>query len=1699
MTLDLSKFRVDQSLDPRTPRPNTGWIPLNPSDGKVPQDLYGPPQGWDYRTAKTDWQGKPLPEGALSFDKYGRPYYGGGLSGWFKGISARFAAPANNTMSWEEIRNFRKDGQSALWAVQQAWDKLTNTGDAEENPTFLSNVSRGVGAAVSTVLDVVQVPATLTKEIAGGTALGLEAAGEGSPLPEFDLPEFMKDADDDGVWERRLKDVGQILTGATIKPLWDGVRAITSPQAGKADAFAEAYQAGKIAYSAFADAAIKAEYIRRVNAGEDAGLLAIELGLPGAEAFGEILFDPLNLVTWWAKGAQAAKAPAIASRLNLLDDASDLGRALNTAADAAKAGDEIRTASALQDLSNAVRASIDEVVARNDKIAKAGGLLAYTPRAAAQLKADMVGDWLNWLSDAVKNDPERMLETMSALTRLHGDDAERMAAIAELMHFNGGAGAKLMFSQNAIDAGMVLRNLDPERLVDDIVKIQKTEGLSDAQKIEQVAELADRRLFSATEKMFPTILQRIENGEDVSGLYANIAKFDRIAQSAVLRPLNTFFATIYMGMSPGFAVRNAITNAVSMFVDVGPSARFRSMKTASDGVASWVGAMTSRGVTAAGEGKSSGIAGAFQWALRASENMEKADRTRLHFAGIERFMKASLREGRAIPDMTPLRQAGLSDEMASLLSRKIYDNFADSDKAIQEVLSIMGEGSVPLTKTGGWTSRANLDALDKINDGVSRTLLNDISKANTPEEQVAALRALFDEISQEAQKAYDEVPLLGNSVADDALTAERSVVESVYQAVDSGYVSDLKRNLTSHRSFSNARTRDRYIDALNTLDAQIAHTLAFAGYSQEQVKNYLRYSETAKSAIHQVWETTSREWEQIKVSVDALIQRTRRIPRGQGVPNLAEEWRILGISGTPPQRMTRGELISRAWDNAYERANAMFSKAREHSASTAEAAIDDVITSIRGAEGAPQFTLDGTILQDARKANERARYWQKAQAGAPNPSTLPELGAGPISDARRLAEQMVAPTERQDDITKLFGRMERDLINAQGKSVAATTNSKLNSALSEWGNVARGRMLEAKLMARATGREVANFALLNYADRRNFDTALGYLFMYPYWHSRSYANWMRRIVRNPGVVAAYGKYREALAQIHAGAPDWWKYQVNTNELLGLDSENPLFFNLEATLNPLNGITGIDFDDRDRRKHWLSSLTQDLARFGPSPWTPLNWIAALGLYKKGETEAAQKALGTLLPISRPIRAATSLLGVNDGKGVQIDPFVNLIYGGLDPYERRRVGRALSALVNEGADEAEAIEAARTQSGPLWDEAVARGLSETNWGNLSSFALGVGFRGRTINDMQVDKFYNDYYRLWEMRPNLNQQEWSAQMTQLKTTYPFMDTLLISRKGGPERDTAYAYNVIQRIPPSGSSELFEAVGLPRDLYRKFFDSKGDMRDWSESDRNRFMSAVTDLGAILDIPSNATRAEWRAAKDDYAAMIEEGKSMFGADVVDKEEVFYSFGFDTPAGRDAASAFVRANPDLEQYMDWKQQQVIMRPLLAPYYGGIDQIRKYLINQMYNEIEERIGDTSELWSEYYALKDAGQEDEARAFFRQNPQLRQYQQLRDAWTPRVDAAVLALGKKLPQGTPAALRNVVPQSAGQQAAQEYLQTRFVSEADVITAIGMTAYDIVVDSLSGGRSMPSTVRERLENYASRLGISYYELIRQIDNMRR
>jgi hypothetical protein len=559
----------------------------------------------------------------------------------------------------------------------------------------------------------------------------------------------------------------------------------------------------------------------------------------------------------------------------------------------------------------------------------------------------------------------------------------------------------------------------------------------------------------------------------------------------------------------------------------------------------------------------------------------------------------------------------------------------------------------------------------------------------------------------------------------------------------------------------------------------------------------------------------------------------------------------------------------------------------------------------------------------------------------------------------------------------------------------------------------RNRRTVARSTALNIAQETRDFILHNYQKRYGIDTLLSYIYPYQFWHSRTYSKWMKRLVMEPEWVARYAKYRQFLEKSHAGLPDWWKYQLNTNELLGLDSDHPLWFNLEATLSPLYGMTGLDFSDRDRRQDWWGSTMEDLNKLGPSVWTPYQLALAVHYHNQGKEEAAAKWAGRSFTGTRFIRDATALMGFGEGKGIELDPLINFFSGGIGPWERAKVGRVLGGFLSEGRySEADIIDAGNTQSGPIWEEAVAAAINERAPGNIASFLLGAGFKPRSERDIQIDRMYNEIHGLRSQREFLSDEEYRRGWSDMRNKYPFMDTVLLSKKSGLDRDEAYAWNVLSRIPPGATDDLAEQLGINYDDINYFYENKGDLRTMPEAQRLRFMAAVLDLSALLDMPTAATRNEWNFAKTTYKNMKTVGEGLFGDDIWDRVDAFY-------ASEDRDS-FLRSNPTVEFALDWQQETIIQTPALAAYYTSIAKIEMYLKGQMYEEAESIFGE--DLWDHfevYYRLKDANSKA-SRQYWKDHPQLEAYGDFKETRLPYVAERLNELGSKLPEGLPASFR-------------------------------------------------------------------------------
>jgi len=579
-------------------------------------------------------------------------------------------------------------------------------------------------------------------------------------------------------------------------------------------------------------------------------------------------------------------------------------------------------------------------------------------------------------------------------------------------------------------------------------------------------------------------------------------------------------------------------------------------------------------------------------------------------------------------------------------------------------------------------------------------------------------------------------------------------------------------------------------------------------------------------------------------------------------------------------------------------------------------------------------------------------------------------------------------------------------------------------ALRKWADNAQTRINEARSVAGQIASAERDFGLHNYGKRYGFDLVAGLIYPYQFWYSRSYAKWMKRLVQNPGVLSAYLRYRRTLEKLHAGMPEWWKYQLNTNELLGMDAKNPLYFNLEAMVNPLNGLTGVDFSDPERRKDWWGAAMEDIQKMGPSVWTPFTFALAAHYSFNGEKEAAARWAGRLLPQSRAFRDVTALVDPR-GLGVEIDPYVQLFGGGkgiigvgpnagVESYERGRVARQLGMMLNERQFRAEdIIDAGYRQNGEIWDIARARAIHDRA-GNLGlvtlPFLFGVGLKPRPQNDVQIDNLYNEMHTLIINRPNMSPDKYNEAWNQLRKAYPFMDAVLLSRKTGLARDEALAWNVINRIPPGQSLEFAKQVNLDYDILNKFRENKGDLSALTEAERFEFMGGVLQLDALLAIPDSVTASEWTEAKNAYSVMSAQGEEMFGEDIWQKVDLYYA-SYDEN-NQDAQRDFLRANPIVEQALNFKQMVINSTPILSTYYNSVEKMERFFKGQMYKTAEDVFGaDLWNKWAVYHELRDMDETKAASHYFDDNPELKGYLELRDEVLPVIDSKVLQLGSMI----------------------------------------------------------------------------------------
>lgn len=617
--------------------------------------------------------------------------------------------------------------------------------------------------------------------------------------------------------------------------------------------------------------------------------------------------------------------------------------------------------------------------------------------------------------------------------------------------------------------------------------------------------------------------------------------------------------------------------------------------------------------------------------------------------------------------------------------------------------------------------------------------------------------------------------------------------------------------------------------------------------------------------------------------------------------------------------------------------------------------------------------------------------------------------------------------------------------------IESKLTDEMEGTLSKWAGELERRTVSNRAAAIAIANETRNFILHDY-NKTYGDKFASYFLMYHYWPSRTYLKWAERIADTPGTAAAYAKWRSTMEKVHSDQPEFYRYNIPISKLPGL-GDGPFFFNLESTLNPLYSLTGVDFNDPAKRVDWMSSAVDDMGKMGFNVSVPLQWAMAFRLYRKGEDEAGRRWLGRAIPATQDVKAMLNLIYSKSGGKVdlmpnisalpgakygELDPFVNITSGGtgIDPYEEKRVGRALAAMIQEGVKPEAAYDALMQQSGALYDEAVLRAINERAPGQVASFFFGTGYKTRTEGDMMVDEFYSKYSQILSMRENISPEDYRQKLNALKDEYPFFDTVLLAKRGGDDRDAAYAYNVIGRLPPGDSYKVLAEVGISGDMVNKFYNDKGDFSTWTEQDKNRFMGAMLDLGATYKLPDGATREEWDAAKTGYQQIREAISTTYGEDVWNTLSTYYDLQ-DTNA--DKAADFKADHPEINGALQLKREMILQNPTVYRYYGSFDTVESYFDGKVRSMLAEKFGaDITDKQTMYYNLK-VESASKARTFLNEHPELKAYWSEKKKLEANQNQAMVDFAKDLPSlaDGPQIREDFAPANATQEQLANYTQ--------------------------------------------------------------
>ena len=262
--------------------------------------------------------------------------------------------------------------------------------------------------------------------------------------------------------------------------------------------------------------------------------------------------------------------------------------------------------------------------------------------------------------------------------------------------------------------------------------------------------------------------------------------------------------------------------------------------------------------------------------------------------------------------------------------------------------------------------------------------------------------------------------------------------------------------------------------------------------------------------------------------------------------------------------------------------------------------------------------------------------------------------------------------------------------------------------------------------------------------------------------------------------------------------------------------------------------------------------------------------------------------------------------------------------------------------------------------------------------------------------IDKDVRTYYAIRDsLSPEQRRNFWQT----LDENNPGADLVTLFRSDSDERLEMLSWSVINRLPPS-NREFIDAMGFESQTMRPIMDKffKSQLDDMDKEEQATWRQFVEQMHSVLAFPATPAEldvaAEWQDAWDRRFSMnqylVDGPMAKYGQDVAMLADQYFA-----EESQEVRRQIMEDNPDLELYLDEKNDIIMGDPLLAKYFTSMDTAERLAFDGRAEEIAARWPDNEEIMTEYRRLKLIDR-DVANQYWADNPTLSEEMAFRSEW-------------------------------------------------------------------------------------------------------